>query len=275
MSARPRCASARVPRTRALAGHHLQALLAAHGAPAVRLSTHQDGGDVQKRGAAGRPAGAPSSPRKSTGALPGAGVIVAVRSLKGPLTWLDPGLHARGRTAARRRPRRLLSRDGARLAATAARRARVGTSGLRRRAPLMRAADLTHAGCAATCRRGLNACAAFGDYDAIILAAAGLARLQLLGHVGEFLSPGGFPARSLTRGVISVCAYRGRPSPALAAAGWPRGRASALHAERCWKRTLRGRCRVPLGALASRDRPHARARCRRLHALDGGAHLGA
>ena len=44
-----------------------------------------------------------------------------------------------------------------------------------------------------------------GDYDAIVLAAAGLRRLQLAHHVSEYLEPEAFPP-AVSQGVIAVCA---------------------------------------------------------------------
>ena len=40
-----------------------------------------------------------------------------------------------------------------------------------------------------------------GDYDAIILAAAGLKRLGLAGHISEYLAPESFPP-AVSQGVI-------------------------------------------------------------------------
>ena len=177
-------------------------------------------------------------------------VDIAVHSLKDLSTQLDPGL-----TLAAALPRAdardaLLSRDGATLAQLPP-GARVGTSSLRRRAFLMRARpDLAHAelrGNVPTRVERLRS----GDYDAIILAAAGLARLQLFGHVTEFLSPEQFPP-AVSQGVIGVCA-RTADAPTLR---WllpldDREARLASTAERALLRRLEGGCQVPLGALAT------------------------
>ncbi|MGH8134080.1 MAG: hydroxymethylbilane synthase, partial [Steroidobacteraceae bacterium] len=90
-----------------------------------------------------------------------------------------------------------------------------------------------------------------GDYDAIILAAAGLARLGLQQHVTEYLAPQEFPP-AVSQGVIGVCA-RVDDEPSLR---WLRGLDDpearlATSAERALLRRLEGGCQVPLGALAT------------------------
>src|SRR2546429_7495734 len=101
----------------------------------------------------------------------------------------------------------LLSRNGAPLGELP-RGARVGTSSLRRRAFLARArpdaVPLELRGNVPTRIERLRA----GDYDAIILAAAGLKRLGLHHHVAEYLPPEAFPP-AVSQGVIGVCARTG------------------------------------------------------------------
>lgn len=147
--------------------------------------------------------------------------------------------------------------------------ARVGTSSLRRRAFIARARPdvqlLELRGNVPTRIERLKN----GDYDAIILAAAGLRRLGLEQNISEFLSLEAFPP-AVSQGAIGVCMRTGDTE----AGHWLQkldDRASRLEttAERALLRKLEGGCQVPLGAigtLASDDtlRLHA-AVC----ALDG------
>src|SRR5207244_2279362 len=131
--------------------------------------------------------------------------------------------------------------------------ARVGTSSLRRRAFLARArpdaVPLELRGNVPT--RIERLCA--GDYDAIILAAAGLKRLGLHDHVTEYLPPEAFPP-AVSQGVIGVCARTGDEPTLRWLAALDDGKARlAASAERALLRRLEGGCQVPLGALASGD----------------------
>jgi hydroxymethylbilane synthase len=90
-----------------------------------------------------------------------------------------------------------------------------------------------------------------GDYDAIILAAAGLRRLELDQHISEFLSLEEFPP-AVSQGAIGVCTRTGDTE----AARWlqkldDRASRLATTAERALLRRLEGGCQVPLGALGS------------------------
>src|SRR5207237_351491 len=92
-----------------------------------------------------------------------------------------------------------------------------------------------------------------GDYDAIILAAAGLKRLGLDQHVAEYLPPEAFPP-AVSQGVIGVCARTGDEPTLRWLAALDDGKARlAASAERALLRRLEGGCQVPLGALASGD----------------------
>src|SRR5690349_7154169 len=98
----------------------------------------------------------------------------------------------------------LVSRDGSRLS-DLPQRARVGTSSLRRRAFLARnrpdVVQVELRGNVPTRVERLQK----GDYDAIILASAGLRRLGLEGHLTQSLSPDIFPP-AVSQGIIGVCA---------------------------------------------------------------------
>lgn len=127
--------------------------------------------------------------------------------------------------------------------------ARVGTSSLRRRAQLralrpdLDVLDL---------RGNLNTRLAKldrGDYDAIVLAAAGVLRLGWAGRVAAYLdAPAWLPA--VGQGALAVVARADRADVL--------GRLRALHdadsaactgAERALLRALEGGCQVPIGAL--------------------------
>lgn len=152
--------------------------------------------------------------------------------------------------------------------------ARVGTSSLRRRAFLTRARpDLKHAELRGNVPTRVERLAG-GDYDAIILAAAGLARLGLLERVSEFLSPDVF-APAVSQGIIGICARTGDG----ATLRWllpldDREARLAASAERALLHRIEGGCQVPLGALAT-----VTDRMLRIHAcvcaLDGSRHLSA
>lgn len=177
-------------------------------------------------------------------------VDLAVHSLKDLSTVLEQGLELAA-TLTREDPRdALLSRTGAGLK-DLPHGARVGTSSLRRRAFLSRLRpDLTllelRGNVPTRVERLKN-----GDYDAIILAAAGLRRLGLQDHISELLLSDDFPP-AVSQGVIGVACRSGdeetlrwlRPLDDSAAR-------VAATAERALLRRLEGGCQVPLGALGT------------------------
>lgn len=177
-------------------------------------------------------------------------VDLAVHSLKDLSTVLESGLELAA-TLTREDPRdALLSRTGAGLK-DLPRGARVGTSSLRRRAFLSRLRpDLTllelRGNVPTRVERLKN-----GDYDAIILAAAGLRRLGLQGHISELLLSDDFPP-AVSQGIVGV-ACRADDAETLR---WLRplddaaARVTAT-AERALLRRLEGGCQVPLGALGT------------------------
>ena len=177
-------------------------------------------------------------------------VDLAVHSLKDLSTVLEPGLQLAA-TLTREDPRdALLSRTGVHLK-DLPHGARVGTSSLRRRAFLSRIRpDLTllelRGNVPTRIERLKN-----GDYDAIILAAAGLKRLGLQSHISELLLSDDFPP-AVSQGVIGV-ACRADDTETLR---WlqPLDDAAArvaATAERALLRRLEGGCQVPLGALGT------------------------
>jgi hydroxymethylbilane synthase len=176
-------------------------------------------------------------------------IDVAVHSLKDLSTVLEKGVELVA-VVERQDPRdALLSRSGVSFAELPA-GSRVGTSSLRRRAflahlrPDIQAMELR--GNVPTRVEKLQK----GDYDAIILASAGLARLGLDKHITARLPVTEFTP-AVSQGAIGCCsraddAETGRWMKAL-------DNASArleTTAERALLRRIEGGCQVPLGALA-------------------------
>lgn len=177
-------------------------------------------------------------------------IDVAVHSLKDLPTAMEAGLTLAA-VLRREDPRdALVSRGGEPLSRLSC-GARLGTSSLRRRAFLTRARrDLTLLelrGNVPTRLERLDR----GDYDAIVLAAAGLKRLGLEHRITQHLAPEEFPP-AVSQGAIGVCA-RADDRRSLA---WlqplddpPTRLATA--AERALLERIEGGCQVPLGALAT------------------------
>jgi hydroxymethylbilane synthase len=230
---------------------HVQALIAAQsGAPRVELVHIRTAGDEQTAVPLWQAEGRAFFTREIDRALVSGEVDVAVHSLKDLATQLEPGVTLAAALARADARDALVSRTGVALAQLPA-GARIGTSSLRRRAFLARARpDLEHAelrGNVPTRLKRLRE----GEYDAIILATAGLARLNLEGEVSEHLSPEVFPP-AVSQGVIGVCA-REKDGATLR---WllpldDREAHLASAAERALLRRVEGGCQVPLGALAS------------------------
>jgi hydroxymethylbilane synthase len=229
---------------------HVEALLAAQpGAPRIELIHIRTTGDAQREVPLWQTEGRAFFTREIDEALERGTIDAAVHSLKDLPTALAPGL-ALAATLAREDPRdALLTRAGETLRQLPP-RARIGTSSLRRRAFLARirpdAVAVELRGNVPTRIERLKG----GDYDAIILAAAGLARLGLTRHVTEFLSPQEFlPA--VSQGVIGVCARADDEATlGLLRALEDAAARLAVSAERSLLRRLEGGCQVPLGALA-------------------------
>ena len=177
-------------------------------------------------------------------------IDIAVHSLKDLPTAMESGL-ALAAVLPREDPRdALVSRTGKRLSQLPP-AARIGTSSLRRRAFLTRArGDLTLLelrGNVPTRLERLERC----DYDAIVLAAAGLKRLGLGHRVTQHLSAEEFPP-AVSQGAIGVCARADDPY----SCGWlqPLDELQtrlATTAERALLEHIEGGCQVPLGALAA------------------------
>lgn len=128
--------------------------------------------------------------------------------------------------------------------------ARVGTSSLRRecqlraRHPALRVEPLR--GNVTTRLKKLDA----GDYDAVILAAAGLKRLQLEQRITRLLTPSeSLPAPGQGALGLECLSRRTDVIKWLAALNHP-ATARCVAAERAFSRALSGSCNVPLGAYA-------------------------
>ena len=250
-----------------------QQIAAQPSAPPVELVHIHTSGDVQREVPLWQTRGRAFFTREIDQALLAQTVDIAVHSLKDLPTQLESGV-ALAALLPRADPRdALVSRSGAPLAALPA-GARIGTSSLRRRAFLARlrpdAVLLELRGNVPTRIERLQR----GDYDAIVLAAAGLARLGLAQHVSEYLSAESFPP-AVSQGVIGVCA-RSSDEETLRwlAALDDRTARLAASAERSLLEHLQGGCQVPLGALATlQDDILTLAAC--VCALDGTRHLAA
>ena len=131
--------------------------------------------------------------------------------------------------------------------------ARIGTSSLRRRAQLLAARDdLEIVELRGNVGTRLDKLAA-GECDALVLALAGLVRLDRAADAGDALDPERFvPAPG--QGTLAVQARRGdvRIAPALTPLTDP-GTLAALQAERALCRELGASCATPVGALATAD----------------------
>jgi hydroxymethylbilane synthase len=200
-------------------------------------------------------------------------IDIAVHSLKDLSTTLESGVDLVA-VVERQDPRdALLARGGQKLAELPA-GARVGTSSLRRRAFLARVRPdiqpVELRGNVPTRIEKLQK----GEYDAIILAAAGLSRLGLLKYVTEYLPVEKFTP-AVSQGAIGCCARAGDAETAR----WMRpldheAARLATTAERALLRKIEGGCQVPLGAIALFDANRIRlysAVC----ALDGSKHVSA
>lgn len=233
--------------------HHVEALIESQpGAPAVELVRIKTEGDVRTDVPLWQIGGRAFFTKEIDKALLGNEIDIAVHSLKDLSTVLDPGIELAA-ALEREDPRdALLSRSGARLM-DLPKGARVGTSSLRRRAFIARLRPdielLELRGNVPTrIERMKN-----GDYDAIILAAAGLRRLELDQHISELLPIDEFPP-AVSQGAIGVCMRTGDSD----AGRWlmkldNRASRLATTAERALLRRLEGGCQVPLGAIGSLD----------------------
>ena len=176
-------------------------------------------------------------------------IDLAVHSLKDMPTDLPDGLMLAA-VPEREDPRDAIV--GARLAGLAA-GARVGTSSLRRAAQLRAVRPDLHVesirGNLDTRLRKLDE----GQYDAIVLAAAGLRRLGWAARIAELLEPG-VMCPAVGQGALAIETRNGGDAAAAIC-----GRLTheptrqCVEAERAVLRALGGGCQVPIGAHATID----------------------
>jgi hydroxymethylbilane synthase len=274
VSARPLRIGTRASALALWQANHVKALLEAEpGAQRVELVHIKTAGDLQTQVPLWQAGGRAFFTKEIDRALLEGSVDLAVHSLKDLATQLDAGLLLAATLPRADARDAFLSQSGATLAQLPC-GARVGTSSLRRRAFLARARpDLRHVelrGNVPTRVERLRQ----GQYDAIILAVAGLVRLDLGGAITEYLSPQAFPP-AVSQGIIGICARAGES--ATLARLLPlddRDARLAASAERALLKRLEGGCQVPLGA-------YARVTDRLLHleatvcTLDGTHHVAA
>jgi hydroxymethylbilane synthase len=250
MSARPLRIGTRASALALWQAHHVKALLEAQpGAARAELVHIKTAGDLQTQVPLWQAGGRAFFTKEIDRALLEGSVDLAVHSLKDLATELDAGLMLAATLPRADARDAFLSRSGATLAELPP-GARVGTSSLRRRAFLARTRpDLQHVelrGNVPTRVERLRQ----GEYDAIMLAAAGLVRLELADAITEYLSPQAFPP-AVSQGIIGICA-RAADAATLARLAPLDDREShlAASAERALLRRLEGGCQVPLGAYA-------------------------
>jgi hydroxymethylbilane synthase len=253
---------------------HVEALIRAlPGAPAVELVPITTTGDTRTDVPLWAVRGRAFFTKEIDRALLEGRIDVAVHSLKDLPTTMEPGLELAA-VLTREDPRdALISRTGEPLSLLP-QGARVGTSSLRRRAFLMRARRdlrlLELRGNVPTRLQRLER----GDYDAIVLATAGLKRLGLQQRISEHLSPNEFPP-AVSQGAIGVCTRAEDPH----SSNWLKPLDDvptrlATTAERALLERIEGGCQVPLGALASVTEATIRLQAA-VCALDGSQMLGA
>ncbi len=230
---------------------HVEGLIRAlPGAPQVELVPITTTGDVRSDVPLWAVRGRAFFTREIDRALLEGRIDVAVHSLKDLPTAMEAGLELAA-VLEREDPRdALVSRTGAPLARLP-RGARVGTSSLRRRAFLTRArpdlALLELRGNVPTRIERLER----GDYEAVVLAAAGLKRLGLESRITQYLAAEDFPP-AVSQGAIGICTRAGdaRSSAWLKPLDHLATRL-ATTAERALLQRVEGGCQVPLGALAT------------------------
>ncbi|MBW4052101.1 MAG: hydroxymethylbilane synthase [Proteobacteria bacterium] len=253
---------------------HVESLIRAlPGAPPVELVPITTTGDVRTDVPLWAIRGRAFFTKELDRALAEGRIDIAVHSLKDLPTAMEPGL-ALAAVLTREDPRdALISRDGVSLSQLP-RGARVGTSSLRRRAFLTRARpDLTLLELRGNVPTRLERLER-GDYDAIVLATAGLKRLGLAQRISQYLSPDEFPP-AVSQGAIGVCTRADDQH----SSDWlkPLEDAAtrlATTAERALLERIEGGCQVPLGALASAVVSGIRLRAA-VCALDGSQQLTA
>jgi hydroxymethylbilane synthase len=228
-------------------------------APPVELVALRTEGDVRTDIPLWQAGGRAFFTREIDAAVLAGEADLAVHSLKDLPTSLDPGL-VLSAVLEREDPRdALLAQPPLRLDELAA-GARIGTSSLRRRAFLARLRpDLTVLELRGNVPTRVERLTR-SEFDAIVLAAAGLKRLGLDKHITAYLPPEDFTP-AVSQGAIAVVSRADDQSCArwLERLDHWATRIATL-AERALLRTVEGGCQVPLGALASLEGDRLRLR---------------
>jgi hydroxymethylbilane synthase len=182
-------------------------------------------------------------------ALLAGSVHVAVHSAKDMQTFLPAGL-AIGACLAREDVRDALIARSADSLESLPPGARVGTASLRREALIRRARpDVTIGLLRGNVPTRLNRVVA-GEFDATLLAAAGLRRLGLEQHVSAMLPPEKFPPACGQGAVAIECRADDRPIRDLLAAIDHHPTSMEIECERAFLTALDGSCRSPIAGSA-------------------------
>ncbi len=230
---------------------HVRAQLARHGIPTDRVEMSTTGDAVLDVPLA-QIGSVALFTRQLDEALLAGRIDCAVHSLKDLPSRLPPGV-ALVAVSAREDPRdALVAKGGARFA-DLPEGATIATSSLRRRAQLLAARpDLRIVDVRGNVQTRLRHLAEHDDWDATMLAVAGLVRLELEGHITERL-PVDLLLPAPGQGALAVTARADDAATAEAFAAVvhhvPTGLATA--AERGFLRALDGGCQVPIAALAT------------------------
>ncbi len=230
--------------------HVIQRLKTAAPGLAIEVKTITTEGDVKRDRPLSQLGGKGLFVKEIEQALLTGEIDLAVHSLKDMPTGQPQGLTI-GAVLERADARdALVTREiGGGLSALAA-EARVGTSSLRRRAQLLAARPqlqvLDLRGNLDTRLRKLRA----GEYDAVVLAAAGLIRLGYANAIGQTL-PVDVMLPAVGQGALCVEVRAGDQATAAMTASLDHPRTcQATQAERALLRRLEGGCQVPVGAYA-------------------------
>ena len=220
------------------------------GAPAVQLKTITTEGDRVQDTPLSKVDGKGFFTKEIERALLDSTVDLAVHSLKDLETRMPPGLILAA-ILEREDPRDVLIGPSGMTVDALSAGARVGTSSLRRRALLARwRSDL----CVKYLRGNVPTRIGKyldGEYDALVLAAAGVKRLGLEEHIAEYL-PADRMYPAVSQGAVAVQVREGDAATIEWLAPLDHGDTRlATIAERAMLRRLEGGCQVPVGGLAT------------------------
>lgn len=221
------------------------------GSPPLELVHIKTEGDVRTDVPLWSVAGRSFFTKEIDRALLASEIDIAVHSLKDLSTLLEPGIELAA-VLEREDPRdALISAQPCDSLQDLPAEARIGTSSLRRRAFIAHTrpdiVPVELRGNVPTRIEKLQR----GEYDAIVLAMAGVKRLGLDAHVSALLPTKEFPS-AVSQGAIGVCAREGDRTTLtwLHMLDDASARLATL-AERALLRRIEGGCQVPLGALAT------------------------